>query len=325
MAESAIMKKMNVTKELLETHADTSWLYTKSTCTYEEVYYSLWEMSQRYQKFCEFRVIGKSHDDRMIPMMEIGTGSEVIFCVSGMDGTQGVTTQILLQIAEEYCRAYECGWQLENFYEAKKLLDRIRICMIPLVNPDGCEICQNGFSVIRNPIFRQMLRMQNVSPEDFKGNARGIKVFCNFPTVHFARSRMGEEPASENETKAVIRIIQEYGGRGLLSFGQSGREIIYFHSEQGVGSLPKSYRLARHMKKSSSYHLEREKMGEPNLKKIRGMGTLEQYYIQTVKQPAFRIKIPAIQETKRIDRKNRENIYGEVHLLPLEYIFSLVN
>ena len=47
--------------------------------TYENIYYLLWEAAQRYQKFTQFRVIGKSHDDRMIPMLEIGTGDLCIF------------------------------------------------------------------------------------------------------------------------------------------------------------------------------------------------------------------------------------------------------
>ena len=95
---------------------------------------------------------------------------------------------------------------------------------------------QNGFGAIRNPVYRQMLRMQSIPAEDFGYNARGMDISHNFPTVHYIRSRMGEEPASENETKALIRIIQEYDGRGLLTFAQSGREIIYYHCQQGVGS-----------------------------------------------------------------------------------------
>ena len=47
--------------------------------TYESIYYQLWELSQRYKTFTQFRVIGKSHDDRMIPMLEIGTGDTCIF------------------------------------------------------------------------------------------------------------------------------------------------------------------------------------------------------------------------------------------------------
>ena len=48
--------------------------------TYEAIYYSLWEAARRYSSFTQFRVIGKSHDDRMIPMLEIGQGDACIFC-----------------------------------------------------------------------------------------------------------------------------------------------------------------------------------------------------------------------------------------------------
>ncbi len=296
---------------------------TEEDITYEKIYYTLWELAQRYTGFCQFRVIGKSHDDRMIPMLEIGNGETAVFCVSGLDGTGNLLPGLLTQMGEEYCRAYECGWQLEEFYEVKKLLDKIRICLIPLGNPDGYEISQRGFGSIRNPVFRQMLRMQSIKPADFGYNARGMDITHNFPTSHYVRSRMGEEPASENETKALIRIIQEYGGRGLLSFGQSGREIIYYHSEQGLGGLPKSYRLARHMQKTSTYHLEREQA--PVRQKFRGMGTIEQFYIQAKKQPAFSIKVPALETDRKAGEESKNKIYAEVHLLPLEYIFSLEN
>ena len=294
-----------------------------ATPSYEKIYYSLWELAGRYSSFCQFRVIGNSHDDRMIPMLEIGTGAQLIFCVSGIDGTQVLLPELLLEMAGEYCRAYECRWQLEDFYEVQKLLDKIRVCIIPLLNPDGYEICLGGFETIRNPIYRQMLRMQSILAREFGYNARGMDISHNFPTIHYIRSRMGEEPASENETKALIRIIQEYGGRGLLSFGQSGREIIYYHSQQGIGSLPKSYRLARYMQKSSSYRQEKEQLTETSNPQFKGMGTPEQYYIQTKKQPAFRIKVPAPGE--KMGKESKKIIYEEIHLLPLEYIFSLDN
>lgn len=296
-------------------------LVSKKVSSYEDIYYSLWEMAGRYSAFCQFRVIGNSHDDRMIPMLEIGTGSQLIFCIAGINGTQPLLPGMLLEMAGEYCRAYECGWQLNDFYEVKKLLDKTRVCMIPLVNPDGYEISLNGFGTIRNPIYRQMLRMQSIPAKDFGYNARGMDISHNFPTIHYIRSRMGEEPASENETKALIHIIQEYGGRGLLNFDQCGREIIYYHSQQGAGNLPKSYRLARHMQKSSSYHLEKEQLAETSRQKYKGMGTVEQYYIQTQMQPAFRIKLPALGEC--VGDEDRKVTYEEVHVLPLEYIFSL--
>lgn len=129
-------------------------------------------------------------------MLEVGTGAQMIFCVAGINGTQALLPELLLKMAGEYCRAYECGWKLDEFYEVKKLLDKIRICLIPILNPDGYEIRQNGFGAIRNPVYRQMLRMQSIPAEDFGYNARGMDISHNFPTVHYIRSRMGEEPAA---------------------------------------------------------------------------------------------------------------------------------
>ena len=52
------------------------------SCTYEDLYYEMWEMSQRYRQIAQFRIIGKSHDERMIPMIELGKGNSCIFCLS---------------------------------------------------------------------------------------------------------------------------------------------------------------------------------------------------------------------------------------------------
>ena len=56
---------------------------TEQMGTYEKIYFALWELGQRYGNFVQFRVIGRSHDDRMIPMLEIGKGDTCIICLSG--------------------------------------------------------------------------------------------------------------------------------------------------------------------------------------------------------------------------------------------------
>ena len=107
---------------------------------------------------------------------------------------------LLLKMVQEYCIAYECRWQLEDFYDVKKLLDEIRICMIPIENPDGYEICRTDFSVIRNPIFRQMLRMQSIPAKDFGYNARGIGSFAQF-----SYSLLQEKPDRGNSQQVKMR------------------------------------------------------------------------------------------------------------------------
>ena len=288
--------------------------------TYENIYYSLWEAARRYSNFTQFRVIGKSHDDRMIPMLEIGHGDSCIFCVAGFSGTDRQMTDRLTEMAQELCRTYECNWTVGDLYEVKKLLDQTRLCIIPVVNPDGYEICRNGYKTVRNPIFRQMLKMQDIPCDEFESNARGMDIARNFPTTFCTRKKIHQQPASENETRALIRIFQEYGGRGLLFFCGYGKKVVYYRRDQNFSTGQRCYRLARHLKKCTQGRLEQltAETGAGSVR--RSIGRPEQYYGEVIRQPAFRIELP-------VGAKNREEEDREIRelmLLPLEYIYSLV-
>ena len=282
--------------------------------TYEKIYYTLWEAAQRYGGFTQFRVIGNSHDERMIPMLEIGQGEGCVFCIGGLSGTDREMADILTCAAMEYCRAYECRWLINDFYDVRKLLDRLRICIIPVLNPDGYEISRNGYGAIRNPIFRQMLKMQDIPKEEFCCNARGTDISLNFPTRNYRKKRIYQEPASENETKAAIRIFQEYTGRGLLFFCGYGKRIVYYAQEDGRISRHIA-RLAGYMKKYSGGNIKNCVALDEDSEKRRSVGRPEQYYGEFIKQPAFRIELASV------DRQEQE--IREVMLFPLEYIFSL--
>lgn len=290
--------------------------------TYENVYFTLWETAQRYSSFTQFRVIGKSHDDRMIPMLEIGTGEETVFCLCGLDGRDRHIPGFLGKVAQDYCQSYECGWTVEEFYDIKKLLDKVRICMIPLMNPDGFEVVEKGYGAIRNPIYRQMLRMQRVPGNEFCVNARGVDVRKNFPTNYYSRKRICEEPASENETRALLRIFQEYKSRGLLYFCQSEKRIVYYRRSQSLTYNHRSYRLARHLQKCSGFQLEKTAAAEGR-KRDYDAGTPEQFYAQTIRHPALTIEIPAYEGSGELTEKRFQRDYDEIRLLPLEYIYSL--
>lgn len=302
-------------------------MVTTENAAYEKLYYSLWETAQRYKDFTQFRVIGQSHDDRMIPMLEAGEGHACIFCLAGLDGRDRRMPAYLISMAEEYCQAYELDWTIDENYQVRSLLEQVRICFVPLLNPDGYEIYDHGYTVIRNPIYRQMLRMRNLPLPDFHGNARGEDLYRNFPTNYYTRKRVHQEPASENETKAFVSILQEYESLGLLSFGMSAKKIVYCRQNKGFSYNQKSYRAARHLQKCSGYHLEKG-ITQDNLHGVvpQNFGSPEQFYAEVIRQPSLRIETPAIEENIR-DLSAAENHqsreYNEVRLLPLEYIYSL--
>lgn len=278
---------------------------------YEKIYFSLWELGQRYGNFTSFRVMGKSHDERMIPLLEIGKGDETIFCISGIRGTENLLPGFLTKLAEDYCRAYECGWITEDFYNVRKLLDAVRICMIPLLNPDGYEICRKGWMSIRNPIYRQMLKMNGISEKEFTGNSRGVDLKKNFPTLYYTKTQIGKEPGSENETKALMHLLQDYRSRGLLSFSQKQEKIIHYCRSREVFRNQRSSRLARHLQKCDTSFREKSK-------KVRdGIGSPEQFYSEKIKETAMEIEI--------FFEKESEKSFRNLRIFPLEYIFSLIS
>lgn len=288
--------------------------------TYEKLYYTMWEIGQRYGEFAQFRVIGRSHDDRMIPMLEIGKGDRCIFCLSGIESGDGNLPEYLLSNIKEYCVAYESNWIMGESYEVQRLLDKVRICAIPILNPDSYEISEKGYGAIRNPIYRQMLKMQDKPVDDYESNARGIDLRRNFPTNYYQRKKINQEPASENETRALINIFQEYSSEGLLTFSYSRGKIIYCRQEKGFAYNQRNYRLARHLQKCSGYRLEKGIAGGAVTRKTGtkpgtkpDMGSPEQFYAEVIRQPSMAIEIPDY----------RKGEIEELRMIPLEYIYSL--
>ncbi|MDO5336320.1 MAG: M14 family zinc carboxypeptidase [Eubacteriales bacterium] len=288
---------------------------------YEQIYNCLYELGERYGSFTEFRLLGMSHDGRKIPMLQIGKGEEVLFCTAGIHGRERVNPVLLMKMSEEYCKAYERNWKIQDFYEVRALLDNVALCMIPLVNPDGYEIAGKGYGVIQNPIYRQMLRMKQLPYETWKGNARGVDINRNFPCSSYRRKWMMEEPASENETRALIRIMQEKESVGYLDFHSRGKVIYYYRHAMSPLYNQRSYCMARHLQRLSRYRLARK--DEEMLHQEDG-GNSVQYYAEVRRTPAITVETLAEEAAFPLDPAFQKEAFEEIHVLPLEYLFSLI-
>ncbi len=143
--------------------------------TYEKIYFALWEIGQRYGNFVQFRVIGRSHDDRMIPMLEIGRGDACIICRSGVESGDGNLPEYLLSIAKDYCKSYENNWIIGKVMKFVNFWIKSKFYLYDSnANPDSYDICEYGYGAIHNPIHRQMLKMQDRPVEEYECNAREI-------------------------------------------------------------------------------------------------------------------------------------------------------
>ena len=97
------MPKVNIQKKVQPTDADM----VQTSLSFENIYYSLWEIAGRYSSFCQFRVIGNSHDERMIPMLEVGTGSWLLLWWRSLRSRQELPDVWFWCIWLRFCRC--CG------------------------------------------------------------------------------------------------------------------------------------------------------------------------------------------------------------------------
>lgn len=281
--------------------------------TYDELMEVIYILTETYKFQINLRIIGKSHDERKIPLLEIGKGKEVLLSTAGVHGRESVNPLIILKIVEEYCQAYEKKVKIDGL-DVARLLKDYKLCFIPLLNPDGYVIAIEGFDKIRNPILRQNLKMKNIAYESWKYNGRGIDINRNFPAKSYITQNPGESPESERETKALIEVFHEYNTIAYLDFHSRGRIIYYYREAMPFLYNQKGQHLAEGIQRVSGY-----KLGEPEeelLTKTSGGNTVH-YYSEQYKKPAITIETIEDEAAFPLDIHYQEQTFQEIHRIPL--------
>lgn len=284
--------------------------------SYEEIFRDMEELSRSYTEFSVCRIMGISHDERRIPMIRIGLGMDTLVLTAGIHGRESVNPVLLVKLAEDYCKAYALDQELDG-YAVREALNKCSICILPLLNPDGYEIALNGFEAVRNPILRQMCKMRGIDWQHWKHNARGVDINRNFPCKSYIQQQFGEYPASENETRALMRIFQEYETVGYVDFHSRGRIIYYYRQAMPFAYNQRNHRLARYMQKLSDYSIGKKE--EEYLSRLNG-GTPVNYYSELLKKPAITVETVEEDAGYPLDPSYQEQAYLEIRALPLEII-----
>lgn len=284
--------------------------------TSEEISHCLQKLAEQYTDFVIFRTAGISHDNRPIPMIRIGLGIDSLVLTAGIHGQESVNPVILTMMAEEYCKSYAENTAIGE-YPVREFLNRCSLIILPLMNPDGYEIAREGFHCIKNPVLRQKCKMQGTDSTLWKYNARCVDLNSNFPGKTYKPQQLGEYPASELETQALIKIFDEYETISYLDFHSRGRIICYYRQAMPFSYNKKNHRLTRFMQKISDYSLEKQ-VEEADL--IKSGGSPVNYYSQLLGKPALLVETLKNSSFYPMGQENRERTYQEIRTMPLEII-----
>lgn len=186
------------------------------------------------------------------------------------------------------------------------------ISVIPLLNPDGADLCINGLKNIKEKDRGKLLAI-NGGGKDFslfKANARGVDLNNNFDadfenkfsnkTQPSAQGYYGEKPFSEPETSALRDWTKKLNPFLTISYHLKGEEI-YFDFFQDKKRYGRDFAIAKIFSKSTGYIIK-------STQDI-SSGGYKDWCVQKLKIPALTIELGEDKFSHPFPQRELTNIY----------------
>lgn len=207
---------------------------TDARYTYREYETDVKQLQSKYAQYCTTSVIGKTVDNRNLYKIELGNpdATRHLLVVANLHAREYMTSLLCMKQIEYYLENYN---KSIDGCKPASLLDNMSIIYIPMANPDGTTIVQEGISGIASAQLRKKLYAirGTGSVTDWKANATGVDLNRNFK-LGFGKGTSkkpdfagyaGKYALSENETKAIVQDIKK-----LNKSGHKIAAIINYHS-----------------------------------------------------------------------------------------------
>ncbi|MFD3272776.1 M14 family metallopeptidase [Paenibacillus dendritiformis] len=250
----------------------------------------LQQLSRRYS-CVQVETIGQSVLGKPILAVSIGRGNVPVHANGGVHANEWVTSALLMQFIEDYARACDngkswLGWDARSAYE------RTVLKIVPMVNPDGIELVQEGISP-RHPYYSSVLEWNQGSRrfQRWKANIRGVDLNDQFP-AHWEEERArrgmrspaplnygGEHPLSEPEAAALASYTERNSFELALSFHTQGQEIYWNYRDY---EPPEAVTWAERFESVSGYRAVKLSGSDAGYK---------DWFIQRFRKPGFTVEV----------------------------------
>lgn len=253
----------------------------------------MYALSAKY-RFVSVQSVGKSVLGKDLLTLNIGNGKEAVLLCGAFHGSERLTATLLMMFAEHLCKSLSNDGFVSEIRARKALYDR-RLVILPMVNPDGCDIVGEGS--INCGGFKESVNRLSVGDfSHWNANVRGVDINHNFDAgwniLHTLEQKSniygpsptrygGPRPQSEPETAALVNLCEKIDFCHVAAFHSQG-EIIYWG--YGNNTPPKGKRMAALMSASSGYALE-----EPT--EMASHGGFKDWFIEKYQRPGFTIEI----------------------------------
>ncbi|MCM3716429.1 stalk domain-containing protein [Alkalihalobacillus oceani] len=292
----------------------------KQVYSYAQMERDMKKLAERYPDLIEYHVIGTSEFGRPIYAITLGNGMSTSYINGSNHAREWITTNLTMYMIDQYAQAYQQRRSIGG-YDVKTLLDKHRIWFVPMLNPDGVMIQQQGLtSVPQGEVASVMVMNQNSSNfKRWKANGKGVDLnrqfnanwnnLANSPGGPSFANYKGKTPHSASEVKAVLELTEEIRPEMAVSYHSSG-QILFWNFHQQGAQLIRDRTHARALSQMTGYRL----MGEPG---ATGGGGYTDWFIQQYKKPAFTPEVSPYVGATNVPLANFDRIWQENRLVGL--------
>ena len=249
-------------------------------------------------------IIGLSVLRRYIYSVSFDFGSKDWVIIQGaIHAREHITTDLICKLIQE----------VSFNFEKYKLLNTPNLLFIPMVNPDGVELCYHGLKSVSKRTQKSLIYKINGSKDFslFKANANGVDLNTNFDAkwgsginnklTPSASDYIGISPMSEPEVQALARVTIDKKTIFTISYHSKGEDIYYnfFNKKE---NLKRDKKIAKIRARSLHYKIR-------NVERVSG-GGYKDWCILRLKIPAVTIEVGKDNLVHPIDKSALKQIYN---------------
>ena len=221
--------------------------------SYETLQNDAKRLQAMYPELIQTSTIGQSVEGRELTLIEFGRGPHRIFVCGTHHAREYICTTYLMYAIDRYAYAYRTD-SMWGKYSPKEILDNITFCIVPMVNPDGVNLVQNGVWATQSPYEVADMKIYEGAKYGYsawKANIHGVDLNWNYnQDWMLSRNRNprgsvgfnGDYPYSESETIAVSDYVDNHPFDAYLSFHTQGKIFYWGEDSQnptGINQLLK--------------------------------------------------------------------------------------
>ncbi|MBS4200623.1 peptidase M14 [Bacillus sp. FJAT-49732] len=258
--------------------------------SYDQMVEDIKKLGSTYPDLITYKVIGKSEYGREIYAISLGKGPARSFINGSHHAREWITTNLNMYMIEEYAKAYRKNSKIKG-YDARNILNSTTIWFVPMVNPDGVTLQQQGLKAFPKSMHASLIKMNKGSTnfKRWKANAKGVdlnrqynagwKTIHNSPKGPSYAHFKGYSPESAAEVKAVLKLDAEIDAEMAVAYHSSGK-ILYWNYKQDKSTYNRDLVYARAINKMTGYPLVKPSKNPSG-------GGYTDWFIQAKKRPGF--------------------------------------